>query len=33
MDTLDAEEILVPLHALVSVADDLEEKLTGCDMW
>lgn len=33
LETLDPEEILVPLHALVTVADDLEEKLTGADMW
>jgi hypothetical protein len=33
MDTVDTEDLLVPLHALVSVADDLEERLTGGDMW
>jgi hypothetical protein len=33
LETLDAEEIMIPLHALVTVADDLEERLTGDDLW
>lgn len=31
--TLDTEELLVPLHALVKMADELEEKFTGTDVW
>ena len=33
LGTLDTEELLIPLHALVKMADELEEKLTGMDMW
>ena len=33
LDTLDLDDLLVPLHALTSLADDLEEKLTGRDVW
>ena len=33
LGTLDTEELLLPLHALVKMADELEEKLTGTDMW
>jgi len=33
LGTLDTEELLVPLHALVKMADELEEKLTGADIW
>lgn len=33
LDTLDLDDLIVPLHALTSLADDLEEKLTGRDIW
>ncbi len=33
LDTLDLDELIVPMHALTAFADDLEERLTGRDLW
>jgi len=33
LGTLDPEELLVPLHVLTTLADDMEERLTGRDLW
>ncbi len=33
LDTMDLDELMVPIHALTVLADDLEEKLTGRDLW
>lgn len=33
LSTLDPDELVVPMHVLVKVADKLEEELTGSDIW
>ena len=33
LSTLDPDELVVPMHVLVKVADKLEEELTGADIW
>ena len=33
LDTLDLDELLLPLHVVTSLADKLEEELTGRDVW
>jgi hypothetical protein len=33
LSTLDPDELIVPMHVLVKVADRLEEELTGSDIW
>lgn len=33
LNTLDIEELEVPLHALTETADQLERELTGADRW
>ena len=33
LSTLDPDELVVPMHVLVKVADQLEEELTGSDIW
>ena len=33
LSTLDPDELIVPMHVLVKVADKLEEELTGSDIW
>ena len=33
LSTLDPDELVVPMHTIVKVADKLEEELTGSDIW